>query len=79
MTTVCQTWLATGIGVIVSFLLIVGGCWWFKIEEKVGDRRDTQSSLLALRSASRLIISGIVLMILSFIHLWTMSVFLKIP
>jgi hypothetical protein len=68
-----QTWAPFLTGIGVAALLIGMGAWWFKVEEKIGDKRDAQSSLLALRSASRLIFSGIVLLLLSFVYLWAME------
>lgn len=68
-----QTWAPFLTGIGVAALLIGMGAYWFKVEEEIGDRRDAQSSLLALRSASRLIFSGIVLLLLSFVYLWAME------
>jgi multisubunit Na+/H+ antiporter MnhB subunit len=65
-----QTWAVAGAGIIAGALLMFFGWRWFRFEEKVAGKRDPQSSVLALRSAARLIIAGILLLTLSFIYLW---------
>ncbi len=68
-----QTWAPFVAGVVAAVFLIGTGACWFKLEDKVGDKREAQSSLLSLRSASRLIFAGIVLLLLSFVYLWAME------
>ena len=61
------------IGIALGLVLVAWGNRLFKVEEPNGDTRGAEPSLLVLRSASRIITAGIVLLLLSFGFVWTLE------